>query len=124
MGWMEAPKAVRQLQRGDPGKSELPGDWTAGRRRRSSAGHRTKTAISSPFLQLETEQRALARISSREKKINLRNGSSGFNPRPRSSVFKVSFWSLSLPQDGRAALISAGTELVLGIFMGIALPTS
>lgn len=26
---MEAPKAVQQLHRGDPGKSELPGDWTA-----------------------------------------------------------------------------------------------
>lgn len=29
------------------------------------------------------------------------------------AVFKVPFWSLSLPRDERAALISAGTELIL-----------
>lgn len=128
MGWMEAPKAVQQLQRGDPGKSELPGDWTAAslgkETEKGSAGHRTKTAISSPS---SGSSRALARISSRgKKKKNIAEMAHRDSTPPRFLRF---LFGRSLPRDGRAALISglahssfSSEQLFLGIFMGITLP--
>lgn len=112
---MEAPKAVQQLHRGDPGKSELPGDWTAAMGK-EKARLGTEQRLPFPVPPQARHKHEPSSDTDFQQGKNPRNGSAGLkhrsvgNPPP---IFKVPFWSLSLPRDERAALVSAGSELIL-----------
>lgn len=122
---MEAPKAVQQLHRGDPGKSELPGDWTAAMGKEKArlgteqrlpfpvppqARHKHEPSSDTDFQQGKKSQKWLS--GTQAPLCGKRH------PPHSSPVFKVHFWSLSLPRDERAALVSAGSELILFLTAG------